>query len=949
MLSEWISALRLRTKMLFRRRQLDRDLNDELQFHLAMREQKLADAGMPADEARFAARREFGNAIQAKEANREIWTFPFIETLWQDLRFGLRQLRCNPGFTTVAVITLALGIGANTAIFNLIDAVMLHSMPVREPSQLVLFRWQARHGLPRNGESSGFGDCPRIESGAGVSGCSFPLPVLDDMRSEAKAFLGVAGFAGPAQVDLSGNGPPTLASGELVSGNYFSLLGVDAVVGRTIGPEDDKPTAPPVLVLSYSYWQRAFGGERSAVGRTIDLNDVTFTIVGVAEPAFTQLSPGKAQDFWMPVSVLPRLGIDWGRNSIALSNWWLVLVGRLRPSVSLRQAQAAAGLVFRNELLHGTKRVSQPQDAPSIALVPAQEGLTGGRLRYRKVLYVLMFAVSLVLLIACANVAGLLLSRAATRTREIAVRLAVGAGRARIIRQLLTESFLLAGAGGVLGIMLAYWAVHILTRLLSSEAGGSFPFAISADWRILLFTIALSLLSGITFGLAPAFRTTRVDLSPALKQGVPTGELRDRRYRGWFHSGNALVVAQVGLSAVVLAGAGLLVRTLQNLRRVNPGFETRNVLLFSVDPTLAGYKDAQIQNLYHTLRSRLSALPGVISVSYSSAALLTGGLWTENVHIEGQPEKKTAEVDMLAAGPEFMATLHIPLLEGRPFTTEDFEQAARAPSVRPVAVGASPAAATPLIPVLVNKTFVRTYFPNQNALGKRVNHVHGPSSATHSSDTAPQSRSWQIVGVVGDTKYSSLRRNIHPTVFVPFTGGGAHFELRTAANPTSLIATVRSLARRVDSHLPLFDVHTQSEKIDELLAQERLLAQLGSFFGALAVLLASLGLYGLLSYEVSRRTHALGVRMALGAQKSDVLKLVVGQGMTLTLMGVGIGIAVALGVTRFLSSLLYGVKPTDPLTFIAVSLLLVGVALLACYIPARRATKVDPMVALRHE
>ncbi len=960
MLPEWMTALWLRIKALLKRRQLDRDLEDELSFHLAMREAKQAESGTPTDEARYAARRQFGNQTLLKEATREMWTFTWLETIWQDLRYAGRGFQRNPAFTAVAVITLALGIGANTAIFSLIDAVMLRSLPVRAPSQLVLFRWKAHHA-PRASGYSSFGDCPGGNGGANPSGCSFPLPVFEQIRSQTKAFSGVTAFAGPAQLDLSGNGPARIASGELVSGDYFSTLDVGAALGRTLGPGNDSPGAPPAIVLSYAYWQSAFGGEQSALGRTILLNNVPFTIVGVAEPSFTNLSPGKAQDFWLPIAMLPRLGISWGRSMKDLSNWWLVVLGRLKPGASREQAQAAASLIFRNEMLHGAKPLSKAQDDPAITLVPAHEGLTGMRWYFSKPLYVLMPAVGFILLIACANVGGLLLARAAARQKEMAVRLAVGAGRARIVRQLLTESVMLSLTGGALGVLFAYWGVHAITALMSGSSDQPFRFIVAPDWRVLAFTISVSLLTGLLFGLAPAFRSTRMDLTPALKENASMAPGNAARPGRQLHLGNALVVAQVALSILVLTGAGLLVRTLKNLRSINPGFDTRNILLFGIDPTLMAYKDARIETLYRDLRDRLAALPGVISVSFSSDALLSGNLWTEDVHIEGQLEKKTVEVDMLAAGPGFFRTLRIPLLEGRTFTSEDFEQAAEAAAADrkagaaakntrgPLLAAASPPTVGPPIPVLINRAFARRYFANRNPLGKRITKGHSEWSSGDSAVSKPKSPSWQIAGVVGDTKYNDLRRAVHPAVYVPLTGGGAHFELRTASNPAALIPAVRDAVNRLDNNLPLFDVHTQSEKIGELVAQERIVARLSSFFGVLALLLACVGLYGLLAYEVARRTREIGIRMALGAGRNDVLKLVLGQGLRLTLIGVVTGIIGALALTRFLSSLLYGVKSTDPLTMIVAALVLSGVAALASYIPARRATRVDPMVALRHE
>jgi len=953
----WIHRLR----SLFRRHKLDRDLADELKFHVEMRTRENIAAGMSPEEARYAALRQFGNVASLQDQTRDAWGFAWLEALGQDLKYGLRMLGKSPGFTTVAVLTLALGIGANTAIFSLFDAVMLRSIPVREPSQLVLFRWKA-HKAPAYEEYSSFGDCSGGER-ANPSGCSFPIPVFEQMRSEANAFSAVTAFAGPAQFDLSGNGHAVIARGGLVSGNYFPTLGVSASVGRLLAPTDDTPAAPPAVVLSYAYWQSAFGGERSAIGRTIFLNRVPFTIVGVAEPSFTNLTPGKAQDFWLPIAMTPRLDISWGHRIQGLDNWWLVLVGRLKAGVQLGQAQAAANLIFRNQVLHGSKPISKPEDDPEITLTPAQEGLTGQRGEVSRNLYLMMAAVGFILLIACANVAGLLLARATARQREIAVRLALGAGRRRILRQLLTESVMLSAAAGGLGVLFAYWGVHAIIALASGHGDRPFPYVVAPDWRVLVFTIAASLATGIVFGFAPALRSARLDLTPALKETGSTGAVRRTPAGRRFHLGDALVMAQVALSALVLVGAGLLVRTLSNLRSVNPGFDTRNILIFGLDPTLAGLKQAEIQNLYRQLQQQLAALPGVAASSYSSDALLTGSLWTRDLHVEGQPGKATVEVDMLSTGPGFFQTMRIPLLAGRTFTAADFAQAANAGSSHnslsevdegqkaagPKPSPKAPATVSSPIPVLVNATFARRYFANQNPLGKRLTKGGSEGSSGDLTVDKPNAESFEIVGVVGDTKYSTLRREIQPAVLVPLTGGGAYFELRTASDPTALIPAVRDVVNRLDDNLPLFEVRTQTDAIESSISQEHTIASLASFFGLLGLLLACVGLYGLLAYDVARRRREVGIRMALGAERRDVLKLVVGKGFRLTLAGLAAGIGGALALTRTLSSLLYGVRPADALTVLMVSLLLITVALLASYIPARRATKLDPMVALRYE
>jgi predicted permease len=880
-----------------------------------------------------------------------------VGKLVQDVRYGLRMLEKSPGFTAVAILTLALGIGANTAIFSLIDGVMLRSLPVRDPGQLLILQWAAHRNFI-NGEYSSFGDCGETALG-GTSGCSFPLPIFEKIRAQTNAFSGVLACAGPAELDLSGHGPASVIGGEIVSGDYFSTLGVNAFIGRTLGPGDDSPSATPVTVLSYAYWQSAFGGSRSVLGRTILLNRAAFTIVGVAEPSFTNLSPGKAQDLWLPIAMMPRLQISWGSDIEGMGNWWLLVIGRLKPGVSAGQAQAAASLVFRNEVLYGPKPFAKPTDDPEILATRAQDALVGQRGHFASMLYVLTFAVGAILLIACANVAGLLLARAATREKEMAVRLALGARRATILRQLLTESVLLSLLGGIVGIVFAYWGMHALIALITGHPSGDFPYVVSPDWRILAFALGICVLTGVLFGLAPAFRSINVDLTPALKEsasslpGTASGP-------GSFRLGSALVIAQVALSVVVLIGAGLLVRTLENLRNINPGFDVRNLLLFEIEPGRLGYQGAQVGDLFSEMRERLAAIPGVDSVSYSSVALLMGDEWSGTVHVEGQAQEPGAHVEMLAAGPGFFHTMHVPVVEGRLFTPEDFEEAAgitqtetqptnkRSPSGTLGAhVSVNGGAAT--INVLVNETFARKYFTNENPLGKRISEGNGSGGFGDAWRTTPP-KVWQIVGVVGDTKYDTLRHEIGPLVYLPFTSSyGGYFELRTAGDPHTLIPAVRIMASKIDPQLPLSRVTTQTQQIENLMSQERQIARLSGFFALLALLLACVGLYGLLSYEVSRRTREIGIRVALGAQQRDVLRLVVKQGLALACVGIAIGIAATLGVTRYLDAMLYGVHADDPATMVAVAVLLGAVTLPACYLPARRATSVDPMVALRHE
>ena len=838
-----------------------------------------------------------------------------METLLQDIRFGLRMLRQSPGFTLVAVLTLALGIGANTAIFSLLNAVMLKTIPVSRPEQLVILRWSA-HSRPQNLGTSSYGDCLWVPGA--IQSCSFSYPMYRALLAHADAFSSVLAMAAADQLDLSGNGPASMVGGELVSGNYFETLGVSSALGRMIQPSDDRPDSTPVVVLSYGYWQRAFGGAPDVIGRTVRLNGSPFTIAGVIDPQFTRLTPGKSPDLWIPLSVRP----SWNDQRLHVddpTNWWLAIIGRLKPEVSLAQAQAATNLVFRNELLRGANPLFKDADYPQVALLPAQKGLVGFRQYYDEPIYLLSVAVGIVLVIVCANVAALLLARATAREKEMAVRLALGAGKGQIIQQLLTESLLLSFGGAILGLVFANWSAQALAAFISRNAYSTLFIDTRPDARVLAFAVVVTLLTGILFGLAPAFRGSRINVGPALKDsygGSASGPKAGGRRIGL---GSCLVVAQVALSVVVLVGAGLLVRTLTNLRQVNPGFDTHNVLLFGINPTLAGYKVETIQTLYRELRARLTSVPGVISASYSSDTLLNEGLWTSRVRIEGQPKDSTVETDMLAVGPEFFETMRLPLVGGRTFSNSDLQ------SERAVAI--------------VNHTFVQRFLGGKNPLGV---HLGGTTLSGNKIER-------EIVGIVGDAKYDNLRKSVEPTAYVPLQEGAAHFAIRTSTQAEALVPTVRQVVASFDENLPLFEVRTQTETIDRLLFNERLVAQLASVFGALALILACIGLYGLLSYEVGRRTREIGIRMALGAQRADVLKMILRSGIKLAVGGVGIGLVLSLVLTRFLAHLLYGVKAADPLTFAVVAVVLIGVALLAGYIPAGLAMKMDPMVALRYE
>ncbi|HEY6449019.1 MAG TPA: ABC transporter permease [Acidobacteriaceae bacterium] len=908
-----LSDLRIRLRSLFRRSRVEQELDDELSFHMNQQAEKYLRAGDSREEALRQVRLEFGGIQQVREDCRDARGISFLETFAQDLRYGLRMLAKSPAFTAIIILTLALGIGANTAIFTLVNAVMLRSFPVRDPQQLVVLKWSARQ-WPHSTGTSSFGDCAFPQQNeTGATNCSLSYPLFQVLQNHHGALADAMAFAGTFEMTLSGNGAASMVHGDLVSGSYFPTLGVAPALGRTLLPDDEKPGAPAVVVLDYGYWQHAFGGSPTVIGQTIRLNNAAVTIVGVTEPGFTRLTPGKSVDVWVSLNQAQALGLKFIQPSDA-KNFWLVIVGRLRPGVSRAQAQAALDAIFVNTVLRGTKPLWTPADNPHLLLVPAQQALRGIRNIFGEPLLLLMAAVGLILLIACANVAGLMLARAAAREREMAVRLAMGAARRRVIRQLLTESLLLSFMGAALGALLAPLGVSGLAAFFTKNAYMPLQLDLHVDARVLLFTLGAALLTGIGFGLAPAFRGSRTSVTAQLKGNTTTAAAGHGRGK-LLSLGSALVVLQVALSMVVLTGAGLLLRTLGNLRGINAGFDTHNLILFSIDPQLAGYKDKQIPDLYANLQRRIAALPGVKGVSYSSDALLDGGLWTSSQVIEGRADKNAVDVQMLSVGPDFLSTLKIPLLEGRALTAADTSGANHA---------------------LVNRSFVQKYLSGRRPLG------------LHFGDDSKKLDT-EIVGVVGDTKYAQLRDEEAPTVYIPVRSGGATFEIRTAPAPASLMPAVRSVVNSVDANIPVIRMRTQTDSIDRLLFNERLVARLLGLFAALGLLLACIGLYGLLSFEVERRTREIGIRTALGAQRSTIWSMVVRHGIVLVALGALAGCGAAFGVTRLLTSLLYDVRPTDPVTFALTAALLLLVGILACSLPARRATRVDPMSALRCE
>ena len=816
-------------------------------------------------------------------------------TMTQDVRFGLRMLRKNPGLAVVAVLTLALGIGANAAIFSVTDAVMLKLLPVRDPKQLVYFRLLSQQ-----------------EHGSVFSRAEFA-----QFRERSHSFSGMSAFD---TVRLMGtvDGQGEFISGQCVSGTFFSVLGVDVTAGRPLTAEDDQPGRPGVAVISYNYWKRKFALDPSVAGKTITLKGTSFTIVGVAPARFRGIELGDAMDIWVPLAFWEQLRLN--------DHLTLGVMARMKPEADAKRASAEITLIdqqFAAAALGSkiTPLAERELLVRSVELVPGGRGLFDLPDELPRSLLVLTTVVGLVLLIACANVANLLLARAVNRRKEIAVRLALGAPRIRLFRQFLTESLLLAAAGGALGVLLASWAKNSLMALLSD--GGALPaLDVRTDVRTLCFVLAVSFFTCLLFGIAPALWATQMDAGLTLmgaskSEGASTLRLGPRKI---------LVISQVSLCVLLLVGAGLLVRSLQKLGMVDAGFRQENVLLVSIYPTLSGYEGARELALYARAQEHVSAAPGVLSATFSRFAMLSGGRWIRvATHFSsGDKGEKEINVNCNPVAPRFFETMGIPIVLGRDFTGADGQQAPR------VAV--------------VSESFARRYFPNEVALGKQVR---------FKDENGEQN---VVVGIVKEVKALSLReREPLPQMYIPLAQapsdllGQITMELRTAMQPTTAATAVRDAMHDVDANLPVMQIITQKAQTEGTLQNEKSLSTLSTVFGILALLLACIGLYGVAAYTVVARTREIGIRMALGARPDNVYRMVIGQGMRLALTGVLAGLVSSFVVSRILTSLLFGISGADSLVYVGVSLLMLLVALAACYLPARRAARVDPMIALRCE
>ncbi len=847
----------------------------------------------------------------------------------KDLRHAARMLLRAKAWTAVVVVLLGLGIGANAALFSAVNGMLLTTIPVKEPDTLVRLRYAGRNDMVTSSSDYGFS---RRAPNENVR-TTFSYPMFQQFVADNRTLADLFACAPFGRVNVVVDGNAEIATAFISTGNYYQMLGVRARLGRTILPDDDQPSAAPVAVISSKYWHTRFGTDPDVVGKVVKANNVPVTIVGVLAPEFTGIQQPIAEppDISFPLALDSQLSPPQPGSTQTTPRlrqptyWWLQVMGRLKPGTTAAQVQgnlegvfqqtARAGLDTYLKSLTDKERDTvdnrRRKEVPRLRVESGAHGIYDVNPTELNSVTILIVVVALVLLIVCANVANLLLSRATGRQREISVRLSLGATRSRLIRQLLTESLLLAAMGGTLGVLVAYWG----KQLLPGPPGQTF----AADWRIVLFFVGVTLVTGLVFGLAPAFRATGINVSSALKEsGRSVTGPRSILSK-------SLLVTQVAISLVLLVGAGLFMRTLQNLRHVDVGFNPHNLVLFRVNPQLNRYDEKRMATLYRDMLDRIAAVPGVRGVALSQPALLSGSESSTSFYVEGRSypverEKLDNDIYRLVISPSFFDVMGIPILAGRGLTERDDD---KAPKV-----------------AVINETAARKYFPNENPIGRRFG-----SSVETSGQT-------EIVGILRDVKYNRIREAAPPTMYVPYRQGrvgGAVFEIRTAAAPGTVMGSLREAVRQVDSNLPLTDVSTQIEQVEKRFAQEKVFAQAYTLFGALALLIASVGLFGLMSYSVSRRTNEIGIRMALGAQREHVLGQVMRESMTLVAVGVVLGVAAALAGSQFITTLLFGLAATDAPTMVVAVAVMVTVSAIAGYLPARRASKVDPMVALRYE
>ncbi len=873
---------------IFRRNRLEAEIREEIEFHRAQ------------------SSGSFGNATLIADGMRDASTIIWLETCLQDIRYGFRQLLKSPVLLGVAVLSLGLGIGANTAIFTLINAVMLQLLPVRDPASLVLLNDGISEGTT-NGD---------------LIGDAVSYPFYQHLRAHNDSFQDLCAFReGEDNVIMHVAGEPDTRTGyasvHLVSGNYFDVLGVQAAAGRLLRDSDDKPNSVPMAVMTYGLWKSRFNLDPGVLGKTVLFNGTAFTVAGVADASFFGERIRKSPDFWVPLSFQPQIVTRQPSLLDAMDFYWLNCMGRLKPGITLKGAETAVSAQLHSFYLaqagaHPTADTRHKIERVRIVLKAGGSGISGLRYRYAKPLRVLMAIVGLVLLIACANLAALLLARASARRQEFLCRLALGAAPARLFRQVLTESILLSLAGGMAGMFFAWWSVKALVLILHFD-----PLVkVQPDALVLAFTLLLSIATGFLFGIIPGWKFSRMNARP--RNAAPV-TWRARK----FSSTQALITIQISLSLCLLIGAGLLTRSLVALEEQDLGFTRSHILLIRTDAHLAGYEPSQYPALYRDIYDRINQLPGMQSAAVARFSPVSGYSSAGNFSIQGYHPSTGKEMRVwdLPVGPQFFETLKIPLLLGRSVETRDTAAS------KPVAV--------------VNQTFAKRYFPGTNPLGQHMEQGD-PFKAPGS----------EIVGVVADSKFFDLREEPKPMVFYPMSQKPMpSFELllRTAADPKNIAGEVRDALKQINNRLPILEQHTLDDQIENLLAQEKLIAGLCSMFGLLALLLASIGIYGTLAYSVAGRTAEIGTRMAIGAHKSHVISLVLRDLVFVLVAGLLMGLPLAFGSIHWLESFLFGVRPLDAVALSSSVLLIVGIALLAGFLPARRAANIDPMRALRHE
>src|SRR5215472_11967454 len=891
-------------------------LREEMELHLAEKAAELEADGMTAESAQAEARRRFGNVGLKREDSREIWTTRLLSELEQDVRYGMRTMTANKAFSALAVLLLALGIGANTAIYSFMESILLRSLPVGDPESLVVLNWHSRP--PQEGNKEWVHVMHGIQGhfwpgdkGALASGI-FPYPALETLREENPVFSTLFGYFNGLHRTLAVRGQATSASAEYVTGEYFRGLEVSAAAGRLISAEDDRPGATAVAVISFATSQNRFGGPSNAIGQSILVDNIPFTVIGVAPPEFFGVDLEVAPDLYLPLHTnLLVDGAEAARMYVDGNFYWIEMMGRLRPGVSMAQAQAALAPRFHQWVAATATTNGERAKLPALILNPGAEGLGSLRRQYSKPLYVLLAMVGLILAVACANIANLLLARAAARRREMAVRLSLGAGRFRVVRQLLTESVMLASLGGALGVLFAIWGVRSLTFLLS-HGQENFTLHAELNWNVLGVTAALSVVCGLLFGLAPAIQSTRPDVLPALNNGRGGGPRRRAQH--------VLVVAQIAFSFLILVAAGLFVRTLNKLHSVQLGYARENILLFSLNARQAGHRDPEIATFYTDLRKQFESIPGVSSATLSHSSVI-------NADRAGATYRGTIKIGtvtivgagVLVAGPRFLTTMQIPILAGREIDDRD------QPGSRPVAV--------------ISERLARTYFGNENPVGRRITFLD-------------EKRDLEIVGVSANLKYGALKEESPMTVFVAvsqFSPDGMTYALRTAGDPLRYVKSVHEIVREADSRIPVTNVVTQATEIDRTISQEVTFAKLCTGFAVLALLIACVGLYGTVSYNVARQVGEIGVRMALGAQRGAVVWMFLRRVLLLVAVGLAISVLAAMSAFQLVKSFLFETQPNDPGTLALAGVVLLSAAILAGYAPARRASRIDPLAALRHE